>query len=234
LLTKTSSEFLGAYGFDREAMAQLDRARTSTRLLDRHETIVKAGVAGPSLIMIRTGWAGRVCEDADGRRQIIDLLLPGELGGLEALVCGHETYAIKALTAVDVVRFDSAMIASLMSQHSELVTALLRHSVRQTANARANQARMFKRSAAERLADFIHALMSRLDEIGAHPSDPEIPLTQFDLADATGMTAIHVNRALRDLRARGFIAIDRRRLCVRNLAALRALADRTGAEPAGN
>jgi CRP-like cAMP-binding protein len=204
-------------------MALLARARTSIRKVDRRETLIVAGSCNSSLVLIRQGWAGRICEDTAGRRLIIDLLLPGDICGLEAMALGHATHTVKSLTAVEVERFDVDTVSALAADEPQLATALLHHSIRQTATARANQTRGLKRAAAGRLADLIYTLTLRMNGSASSNVDPEIPLTQFDLADATGLTAIHVNRALRDLRTRGVIAIDRRKLRVVDLPALRAI-----------
>jgi len=225
LVSESGTKAARVRGFDEKAMALLLRARTSTRRLDRRETLIPHGPAGGSLVLIQRGWAGRIRHEAGDRRQILDLLLPGDLCGLEAVIAGHALCTVEALTDVEAVRFDAASLISLMQSHPELTIALLDHAVHQTANARANQARMFKRSATERLTDLIHALVQRLRQMDASVLEPEIPLTQFDLADATGLTAIHVNRALKSLRAEGRITIGRGRMRVTDLALVQGITE---------
>lgn len=172
-------------------------------------------------MLIRQGWAGRIGAVADERRQILDLLLPGDLCGIEAMMIGAAEHDICALTPLEVECFDAATVVALAAEHATLASALLRESLRQTARSRAGQSRMRKRRATERLADLIESLVERLDASDHEAEDDmAIPLTQFDLADATGLTAIHVNRSLRHLRLAGVVAIDRRRLRVLDLPKL--------------
>jgi CRP-like cAMP-binding protein len=213
-----NNESVPVRAFDDQTFALLAPARTSVRKLGRHETIISS-TGGSSLVLIRQGWAARIDNDAQERRLIIDLLLPGDWCGLEALASGQMTHVIQALTPVEVERFDVEAVKELTADRPRLASALLYQSLRQTAAARTNQTRMLKRGATDRLADLICSLASRLTS-ATLPTTAEIPLTQFDLADATGLSAIHVNRALRELREKRVITVDRRMLRVIDLGAL--------------
>ena len=82
-----------------------------------------------------------------------------------------------------------------------------------------------RRSALERTAHFFMELAERLSLIGqASETEFECPLSQFVIADALGLTAIHVNRVLRQLREKGLLAIHKKTVKIDDLAGLRKLA----------
>ena len=82
-----------------------------------------------------------------------------------------------------------------------------------------------RRSALERTAHFFMELAERLSLIGkATETEFECPLSQFVIADALGLTAIHVNRVLRELRERGLLTVRKKTVQIQDLAGLRKLA----------
>jgi CRP-like cAMP-binding protein len=82
-----------------------------------------------------------------------------------------------------------------------------------------------RRSAIERTAHFFMELAERLSLVGlATETEFKCPLSQFVLADALGLTAVHVNRVLRQLRERGLLTLSRGRAQIHDLAELRKLA----------
>lgn len=202
----------------------LKAASHSVHSIDRHQPLLPDKPRVQVIAVVLDGWAGRINEGAE-RRHIFDFLLPGDLCGLEESTLGLPPANVRALTAAQVEYFDLVKVEALLLEHPSLSAGFLRHIVFQAATARVGQSRLRLRSAAQRLAGLIHDLVVRLclrDSLNT--CDAVIPLTQFDLADATGLTAIHVNRTLKEMRAGGLISIGNRRLCVDNWPGLCAAA----------
>lgn len=107
-----------------------------------------------------------------------------------------------------------------------LARALRMNALVDRATAREWLVNLGRRSAMERLAHLFCELLLRLQVVG-YVSDEgyPLPLTQLDLADTTGLTPVHVNRTLSNLRARGLITLRSRRLIVRDLPRLWSLAE---------
>lgn len=216
-------------GFEPHESATLRRAWRGTREIARHGPLVPGKGAAPELVAISRGWAGRIMEGEGHRRQILDLLMRGDLCGLDSMMAGAPPDEVRALTPVTVECFDAAAVASLSAAQPGLSWALLRHAILQNATSRIGHHRLRARGATRRLTALIHDLVQRLTlENAVNPADPCIPLTQIDLADATGLTTIHVNRVIAELRAAGIISADNRKLRVLDWPALCAAA---GADP---
>lgn len=181
--------------------AALLEARSSIRRIAAHREIVAEGapVAGAGLIL--DGWACRVRFFPDGRRQILSLLLPGDLIGIGRQPRPLAPTAIAALTDVTVCALPVARTPGLAEAYA-VSGALEEHYLfRQLA-------RLGRLSAYERLIDYMLEIRERLGaaDIGDQQSFP-MPLTQEVLGDALGLTSVHINRTLQAMRRDGLIVL---------------------------
>ena len=181
--------------------ALLHEAKTSIRRIAAHREIVAEGapIVGAGLIL--DGWACRVRFFPDGRRQILSLLLPGELIGVSRQPRPLAATAIAALTDVTVCALPVARTPGLAEAYA-ISGALEEHYLfRQLA-------RLGRLSAYERLIDYMLEIRERLGAaaIGDQQSFP-MPLTQEVLGDALGLTSVHINRTLQAMRRDGLIVL---------------------------
>jgi CRP-like cAMP-binding protein len=183
--------------------------------------IVREGERSRVANLILDGWAFRYKTLADGRRQIISFLLPGDICDPYVYILQEMDHSIGALTAVRYVELGRDKIEALTSQHPRLTHALRWDALVAAAIQREWTLNLGQRDAIERLAHLLCELFFRLRAVGHTDRNRcEMPLTQSDVAEATGMTPVHVNRMIQELRARGLIRWKGREVEVLDMEAL--------------
>lgn len=172
---------------------------------------------------IVSGWAARVRLLVDGRRQLIALLLPGDLIGVRRQVSPLSPSTIIAITEVAMALLPDACAGSGLADAYAMSSAL------EEAHLLAQIARLGRLTARERIADLLLELRERLELAGlADPDGFSLPLTQEMVADALGLTPVHVNRMLQVARKSGEIEWRPGRVTMADPA---ALAERIGRLP---
>jgi CRP-like cAMP-binding protein len=200
----------------------------ATHRVRRHEPraeIVREGEAPQHLYLILTGWACRYKQLEDGRRQILNFLLPGDLCDLNIFILRQMDHSIAAITPVTVSELSSDSVEKMTSDHGRITQALWWDSLVSVAIQREWTVNVGQRSAFERMAHLFCELFVRLAAVGlAKGQSCDFPLTQTDLAQATGLSAVHVNRTLQELRAAGLIVLRDKTLVIADLEALKNIA----------
>jgi CRP/FNR family transcriptional regulator len=187
--------------------------------------LVRAGENFGSLGAVFTGWAYRYKLLADGRRQILTFLLPGDGFGLDTLFYARPQHAVQAATPVTYGVIENEALTALIAGSPDFTLALLR---RAAAERRAldRQALLLGRcTAEERMATLLiglHARLRRRRLGGSHSFN--LPLTQQQIGDHIGLTVVHVNRVLRRFREQGIATVRQHAVVFHNLPRLRALA----------
>lgn len=175
--------------------------------------IVREGDPPRCTRVIVKGWVCRYKMLEDGRRQIISFLLPGDLCDLNIFVLKRMDHSIRALTPVQYVTLNPFDFEKLTVGHPGVLRALWCETLANAAIQREWTVNLGQRSALERLAHLLCELHIRLQVIGMVSDDVcDFPLTQLELADTLGLTAVHVSRTLKELRTRGFIRLCGHRL----------------------
>jgi len=192
-----------------------------TRLVPAHSDIVREGESPGDVRLIVSGWACRYRMLEDGRRQIISLLLPGDLSDIHAAAFARMDHSIGALTDVHLAEIPHDRIEQAMLARPTIRRALRLDMLAKAAIQREWTVSLGQRTAFERIGHLFCELYLRLDAAGlAAGTSCEMPITQTDLADLTGITPVHVNRTLQDLRARGLITLKGRVLDIPDFARL--------------
>jgi CRP-like cAMP-binding protein len=195
---------------DEEILLSLARSETSR---EANEDLLVQGAVPGSLPLIIDGWACRYRLLGNGRRQIIALVLPGDLcepfGGSPRFW----DYAVSAITPLT---FSSVPIGALKAaaQASRAVEeALWWDLLMATAIEREHIVNLGRRSAIERVAHLLCELHCRLKLVGRVDGFTyEMPVRQTDVADILGLSTVHVNRSLQELRAQQLISTKARRV----------------------
>lgn len=157
-------------------------------------------------IVIVSGWVSESRILPDGRRQIFAFLLPGDVATVNA--SSHVgSRGLVALTNVEVA--DAAALTA--GEHGERVSASLVDAVRQREERLFDQiVRIGRLTAKERVLNLLLELYDRLEAIGLVKENTfRIPLTQEVFADALGLSVVHINRTLQQLRREGMLTVDR-------------------------
>ena len=178
-----------------------------------------------STILLR-GWTARAKDTESGQRQITEINLPGDFIDLHSFTLKSLDHDVVALTPCEVV--------AVPHQKLEQITVKLPHLTRvywfsTNLDAAIHREWMLsagRRSAIGRVAHLLCELLVRLQITGStHEDGYDFPLTQMQLADCLGLTAVHVNRTLQDLRKRGLIELKDKRLRILDLAELQRVAE---------
>ncbi|EQB12721.1 Crp/Fnr family transcriptional regulator [Sphingobium lactosutens] len=185
-----------------------------------HQFLVRDNERPEALYDILEGWACRHRLLPDGRRQITALYLPGDLCDPLWSLSPYSHDAVVALTNVRAVRRPLNEAAG--SDRGKATALRLVESVERQSNWLVSLGR---KTAMERLAQLLLELFERMRRAGlAYGQQCALPLTQTDIADATGLTAVHVNRTLQAMRAKGVLDLHSKWLRIPDLSALRDLA----------
>jgi CRP-like cAMP-binding protein len=192
------------------------------------QTVCKSGEPCPEVLVICSGWACRYHSLADGRRQITDFLLPGQMLLTGSPFRTHSNASVRTLTTVRTGRFDRAALANLLVQHPALLQQIGQRHVEETDRLEATVADVGRRSALTRIARLLHQVANRLIERGMVDGERfAFPVSHEQLADAVGLTTIHVGRMLKQLRANQVLELGRGQLLIRDRYRLREIAEET-------
>jgi CRP-like cAMP-binding protein len=189
------------------------------------ERIIEEGEAPHFVNIVLSGWACRYKVLPDGRRQIIALLLPGDMCDPYVFLMRTMDHALGALTPVTLAKVPAQAIRDLTANGPELAEALWWQMLEATEIQREWTISLGRRTAVERLAHLFCEVSVRLGAIGlTNGHECDMPITQGDLADAMGMSTVHVNRSLQEMRANGLIELRGKRLNILDRTRLTELA----------
>ena len=195
-------------------LSEVARIRTSVRLVRAGEAI------RDSVFTLYAGWAFSWTATPDGRRQILDFHLPGDL--IERAEDGAE---VEALTDASLCVLSRDRLCEFMGREPGLAMAYADGLARDRARLRERLTSLGRRDAAGRVAHLLLELHARLTRRGgADPRGAALPLKQAHLADALGLSVEHVNRALAALRRDGVASLQKGRLDLLSRGALEAVA----------
>ncbi|TFI57561.1 Crp/Fnr family transcriptional regulator [Sphingomonas parva] len=205
---------------DREAIDRV--SRSSVRQVAARQDIAREGDRPRAVNLILEGWACRYKSLPDGRRQIVSLFIPGDLCDANVLILKEMDHYIGAITAVRLAEIGREQLEALTLDHPRITQALWWDALVTTSVQREWTLNVGQRDAYERISHLLVEMFLRLRAVGLTTGNTcPFPLTQTDLADATGLTAVHVNRTLQDLRRDGLIALERRTLTIPDLPRLK-------------
>jgi CRP-like cAMP-binding protein len=166
--------------------------------------IIRAGDESPEIYTLYSGWAFRFKSLPDGRRQILNFLLPGDLVGLQAAMFAAAQYGAEALTDVELCLLPRRKVWSLFDEMPGLAFDVAWLGAREEGYVDDNLTSTGRRTAAERVAALIISLYKRAKALGLVEQETfEFPLTQQHIADALGMSLVHTNKTLARLRPLG-------------------------------
>ena len=172
--------------------------------------------------IICKGWAASSIALPDGRRQIIKLLLPGDLVFTDALFEPMSRRSVEAISEVTYRKFNRARFKDLVLEYPELLEKYGMIWSEERARADDLTLDLGRRKSDERIARLILDLAERLTKRGMMSGQVmEFPLRQRHVADATGLTTVHVSKVLGEFQRAGLIDISVRSLTINNMSGLR-------------
>jgi CRP-like cAMP-binding protein len=178
------------------------------------------------LFTLYAGWAFRYKTLSDGRRQILNFLLPGDFIGLQQEFADGATHGVEALTDTALCVFPRDGLWDLFRQYPSLGYDVTWLSAREEGMVDDNLLTNGRRTAMERVAMLLIHLYRRVEHLGlATENSIEFPITQQHIADALGLSLVHTNKTLRRLTLLGLHELRDGRLRLLNPKALHRLAD---------
>jgi CRP-like cAMP-binding protein len=212
--------------FDPEERKRLDELLSyPTQTYARRETIIHEGEKVDDIHLVLTGLAARSKTLRSGDRQFMALLVPGDLCDVEVFILEGMDHDITALTDTTCVLIPAKIIEELLTESTNLTRALWWSTMSDSAILREWIVDHGSRDGLERIAHLMCEMLIRYRVIG-ETTDCSFPflLTQEELADATGMTPVHVNRMIQQLRTQKLIELTGRVLTVLDPKALQQVA----------
>lgn len=191
--------------FEQEA---LSGAVSEVREVEEGDTLVHAGDPVQASMVLLDGIVARVRDLADGRRQIIELHVPGDFFDLHGFMLKRLEHSVEALTPARIAVVPHDRLRSITERSPHLTRLLWTSTLLDAAIHREKILSIGRRSAISRLAHLLCELQLRLRVVELAEGDSyKLPLTQAQLADASGLTQVHVNRTLKELRDRGVVTV---------------------------
>lgn len=221
-LARKLSAFVALSEVDLETLERFHRRRRT--FLAGHE-LIHEGQRNQSAFILAEGWACSYKMLPDGERQIVDFQVPGDFLGLRSVLFRTTDHSVEAVTRIEASEVLAADILDGFTNAPRLATAVLWAASRDEAMVVEHLVNLGRRSAEVRMAHFLLELAARLQLVGiGDKTGFGCPLTQYHLADALGLSAVHVNRVLRHLREEGLVTFQKGRVCFDDIQKLIALA----------
>lgn len=209
---------------DRElgCLAELQVAKNHVK---KGKEIVNEGQVGQVAYVLQEGWACSFKLLPDGGRQIISFPVPGDCVGLRSLLLKTSDHSFSALTDSIVTGVDTSRMMRIFSEMPRLGAAILWSTSRDEAMVVEHLVNIGRRTPLARTAHFFLELKERLTLVGlATDTEYHCPLNQYVLADALGLSAIHVNRVLRKLRESNILVLRGKKVFIHDLEGLKQVA----------
>lgn len=188
---------------------------------DAHQDVVLEHDRPNRCFAVLSGLAATYKTTRDGRRQVVAYHVPGDVPDFQSLHLEVLDFSIGAVTELRIGFVTHEALRSMFSAHPRLGDAFWRTTLIEGALSREWMLNNGRRESYPRMAHLFCELMLRMEAVGlaAQHSCP-LPLTQYELGDALGISSVHVNRILKELRERGLITLSGGRLTIHDWAAL--------------
>jgi len=209
-----------------EELKFIEAFRTGTTAVKAGGTILYEQKPNGKLFTLYSGWAFRYKTLSDGRRQILNFLLPGDFIGLQQKFADGPMHGIEAVTDTSLCVFPRERLWELFRNFPNLGYDITWLAAREEGMVDDHLLTAGRRNATERVAMLLMHLFRRLDRVGmAEGGMIEFPINQQHIADALGLSLVHTNKTLRRLRQLGLHDIQDGKLRLLNTRALERIAD---------
>lgn len=207
---------------DRAALAALP---STLRKVPAGTHLVREGAQAPDCCLLVEGYACRHKLAANGGRQIVSFHLRGDLLDVQHLLLPVADHNVLTITEAEIAWIPRAELIALTRSRPAVAEALWKDSLIDASIFREWVLNVGRRDAKARIAHMLCEFIARCEKAGlGNAQGFELPMTQEQIADATGLTPVHVNRMLRALAEEGVIVRDRRHIQVADWRRLRMVA----------
>lgn len=198
---------LGAYvALSEPEIAVLEEYHRHRRPFAAGSDMLHQGQTAPSAYLLAEGWVISYKMLRRGSRQIVDFQIPGDFLGLRSVLFRTADHFVEPVTPITASEIPIRDLVDLFETCPRLGTAILWAASSDEAVVVERLVSLGRRDATERTGHFLLELGARLGLVGlAGSTGYACPLSQYHLADALGLSAVHVNRVLRQLREQGLL-----------------------------
>ena len=222
-LTRKLSTFVALSEAELAVLARLHQRRRS---FVAGRDMVHQGQSGQAAFILSDGWVCSYKIQPDGTRQIVDFQIPGDFLGLRSVLLRTSDHSFEPVVDIEAAEVMTADLLQAFDQTPRLAIAILWAASRDEAMVVEHLVGIGRRDATARMAHFLLELGSRLALVGmGNREGYHCPLTQYHLADALGLSAVHVNRVLRQLRESGLVTVRDGHVTFRDYGGLVKLAE---------
>lgn len=194
----------------------------TVKTVGEDQDLVRDGDRPNECCVLIEGFACRYKLLPDGKRQIMSFHIPGDIPDLQSLHLKVMDHSLGTLVRSKVAFIHHDVIRDLTRSYPRIAEALWRDTLIDAAVFREWMIGMGRRSAYTRIAHLLCELLVRLRAVGlANGHDIEMPITQAELGDSLGLSTVHVNRVLQELRGNGLITLRGRFLSVQDWPGLK-------------
>ena len=187
--------------------------------------MIHQGQTRSSAFILASGWACSYKLLPGGARQIVSVQIPGDVLGLRSALLPRSDQSVEPITPIHASEMPQRELLDALARSPGLALAVLLSAANEAAMLAEHLVNLGRRTAAERMGHFLLELGARLRRVGlGDGSGYHCPLSQYVLADTLGLSAVHVNRVLRELRQQGLVTFQKGRVDFHDLAALVAFA----------
>ena len=195
------------------------------RTVPARQDIIREGDNPRNVNVILKGWAQRYKQLEDGRRQILAFFVAGDLCDTNVFILKQMDHSLSTITEVCLAEIPQYEFQAIMEKSPRITQALWWNELVTVAVQREWTTNIGQRTAFERIAHLFCELFIRLRTAGLTQGDVcDMPLTQAEIADATGLTQVHVNRTIQEMRREALIELRNKQLKVLDFKRLMAVA----------
>ena len=192
--------------------------------VERGATVLVEGMHSAHLFTVLSGWAFRYKLLPDGRRQIMNYVMPGDLVGLQGSLVGEMDHSVEALTPVTLCVFERSKLERLFERHASLAYDLTWIAAHEERILDEHLLSLGRRTALARTAYLLSFIHHRAHSAGMNGGRRVIPITQQHVADTLGLSLVHTNKTLRKLADRKLMRWQEKGCEILDADALQALA----------
>lgn len=202
-LVRKLGAFVALSEAELKVINDLDKRR---RIFKAGRDLVHQGESDQLAYILASGWACSYKMLQNGERQVVDFQIPGDFLGLRSILLHLSDHSVQPVTDLEVIEIHLSDLLAVFSDVPRLAAAVFWAASRDEAMVVEHLVGVGRRGATQRMAHFLLELGARLSLVGMGTrAGYACPLTQYLLADALGLSAVHVNRVLRQLREEGLL-----------------------------
>ncbi|WP_341633692.1 Crp/Fnr family transcriptional regulator [Sphingomonas agri] len=197
-----------------------------TRRVGADQILIRSGEELSSSVLLLDGWLARSKDLAGGERQVTELHVSGDFADLHSFTLKRLDHDVLTLSDCIIGIVPHERLQMITEQYPRVARAYWFSTNVDAAITRELALSLGQRSAISRMAHLFCELHVRLDAVGrARPDGYEFPLTQRELSECLGLTVVHANRTIQELRRRGLIELESRQLTILNHRGLEGVAE---------